>query len=175
MGRLGYIRPTSAHAIGGTEQPELALLYSFISSSTAGPKHHSVMTTGWTELLEHGRRRSIRRGRSTFRDYGPDGAADRLSRSTPQLADDTSTRPSSSKPTRQSDALDQEPIEACRSYGSGYDVIRPQTLGRKALHGSLGGDCREGNASNSEAEKINGEQGVECQPGQYPDQSWCQP
>ncbi len=133
------------------------------------------MTTGWTELLEHGRRSSISRGRSTFRDYGPDGAADRLSRSTPQLADDTSTLPSSSKPTRQSDALDQEPVEACRSYGGGDNVNRPQTLGREALHGSFGGDCREGNASNSEAKVINGEQGVECQPGQYPDQSWCQP
>ncbi len=47
-------------------------------------------------------------------------------------------------------------------------------LGYEALmHGSIGGDCREGNLSNSDAAEINGEQGVECQPGQYPGQLWC--
>ena len=44
-----------------------------------------------------------------FRDYGPDGAAGRLSRSTPRQADDTTTRPSGSGPTRQSDVWDSEP------------------------------------------------------------------
>ena len=44
-----------------------------------------------------------------YRDYGPDGAADGLSRSTPRYADDTTTRPSGSGPTRQSDARDSEP------------------------------------------------------------------
>ncbi len=36
-GRLGYIRPATAHFIGGTA--ELALRYSIISASTAGPIH----------------------------------------------------------------------------------------------------------------------------------------
>ena len=58
----------------------------------------------------------------------------------------------------------------CRSYGGGDDLNGLQTLGREALmHVSIGGDCREGNASNSEAAEVNGEQGVECQPDQ------CQP
>ncbi len=37
----------------------------------AGPKHYSVMTTGRQGLLEHGQRRSIRRGRRTV--YGTTG------------------------------------------------------------------------------------------------------
>ena len=37
-GRLGCIRPATAHAIGGTA--ELALRYSIISASTAGPTHY---------------------------------------------------------------------------------------------------------------------------------------
>ena len=47
----------------------------------------------------------------TFRDYGPDGAAGGLCRSTPRRADDTNTRPSESGagPTRQSDDRDSEP------------------------------------------------------------------
>ena len=44
-----------------------------------------------------------------FRDYGPDGAAGGLSRSTPLQADDTTTRPSGSGPTRQTYARDSEP------------------------------------------------------------------
>ena len=44
-----------------------------------------------------------------LRDYGPDGAAGGLSRSTPLQADDTTTRPSGSGPTRQSDVRDSEP------------------------------------------------------------------
>jgi hypothetical protein len=43
------------------------------------------------------------------RDYGPDGAADGLGRSAPRHADDTTTRPSWSGLTRQSDARDSEP------------------------------------------------------------------
>jgi hypothetical protein len=89
------------------------------------------MTTGQIELMEHGRRRHIRRGRWTLfqdygqdgaagtatesggaagpsRDYGLDGAAAGLSRSTQRHADDTTTRPSWSGPTRQSDARDTE-------------------------------------------------------------------
>ncbi len=42
------------------------------------------------------------------RDYGPDGAADGLSWSTQLHADDTTTRSSGSRPTRQSDAWDPE-------------------------------------------------------------------
>ena len=42
------------------------------------------------------------------RDYGPDGAAGGLSRSTPPQADDTTTRPSGSGPTRQSYDWDSE-------------------------------------------------------------------
>ncbi len=41
-----------------------------------------------------------------FRDCGPDGAADGLSRSTPLHADNTTTRPSGSGQTRQSNARD---------------------------------------------------------------------
>ncbi len=37
-GRLGYIRPATAHAIGG--MAEQALRYSIISASTAGPIHY---------------------------------------------------------------------------------------------------------------------------------------
>ncbi len=74
------------------------------------------------ELLEHGHHNSIRRGRRTIigimgrtkqqtpppnpprhqdlsRDYGPDGAADRLSLSTLRHAHDTPTRPSGSGQT----------------------------------------------------------------------------
>ena len=43
-----------------------------------------------------------------FRDYGPDGEAGGLSRSTPRQADDTTTRPNGSGPTRQSDVRDSE-------------------------------------------------------------------
>jgi hypothetical protein len=44
----------------------MALRYSFISAFSAGPKHHSVMTTGRPRLLEHGQRRSTRRGHRTI-------------------------------------------------------------------------------------------------------------
>jgi hypothetical protein len=37
-GRLRYTGPTTAHAIGGTA--ELALRYSTIAASTAGPSHY---------------------------------------------------------------------------------------------------------------------------------------
>ncbi len=69
MGRLGYIRPDTAYAIGGTA--ELALRYSIISASTTEPKHYSVMTTGRPGVLEHGQRRRTRRGRRTV--YGTRG------------------------------------------------------------------------------------------------------
>ena len=49
-----------------------------------------------------------------FRDYGPDGAASGLSRSTSRQADDTTTRPSGSGPTRQSDVWDSEPVYLLR-------------------------------------------------------------
>ena len=59
------------------------------------PQSSSVTTAGRRELLEDGHRRRFRRGRRTVtlpRDYGPDGAAGGLSRSTPLRADDTATR-----------------------------------------------------------------------------------
>ncbi len=62
-GRLGDIRQDTAHAIGGTA--ELAPRHSIISTFSAGPKHHSVMTMGWPRLLEHGQRRSTHRGHRT--------------------------------------------------------------------------------------------------------------
>ena len=37
-GRLGYIRPATAYAIGGTAM--LAIRYSIISATTAGPIHN---------------------------------------------------------------------------------------------------------------------------------------
>ncbi len=43
------------------------------------------------------------------RDYGPDGSAGWLCRSAPRQADDTTTRPSGSGPTSQSDARDIGP------------------------------------------------------------------
>ena len=51
------------------------------------PHSSSVLTAGRRELLEHGHR-------DLPRDYGPDGAAGGLSRSTPRRADNTTTRPS---------------------------------------------------------------------------------
>jgi hypothetical protein len=45
----------------------------------------------------------------SFEDYGSDGAAGGLSQSTPWHADDMTTRPLRSGPTRQSDAWDSEP------------------------------------------------------------------
>ena len=51
--------------------------------------------------------RQLRRGRSTIQGTtGRDGSAGRLCRSTPQQADDTTTRPSGSGPASQSDARD---------------------------------------------------------------------
>ena len=59
------------------------------------PHSSAVMTAGRRELLEHGHRRRIRRSRRTYRGTtGRTGAAGRLSRSTPQQADDATTRPS---------------------------------------------------------------------------------
>ncbi len=43
------------------------------------------------------------------RNYGPDGSAGWLCRSAPRQADDSTTRPSGRRPTRQSDALDLGP------------------------------------------------------------------
>ncbi len=45
-----------------------------------------------------------------FRDYGPDEPADGLSQGTLRHADDMTTRPSGSGPTRQSDSRDSEPV-----------------------------------------------------------------
>ena len=60
-----------------------------------------------------------------FRDYWQDGAADGLSRSTPRQADYTTTRPSGSGLTRQSDALDSEPDYLLRPtrHGQGTFII----------------------------------------------------
>jgi hypothetical protein len=69
-----------------------------------------------------GRRRRLRRGRSTFRGTtGRDGSAGLLCWSTPQQADDTSTRPSGSWPTSKSNALDFGPtlLHANRPTGRG--------------------------------------------------------
>ena len=45
----------------------------------------------------------------------------------------------------------------CRNYGGGNNVNRSQTLGHEALiHGNIGRNCREGNASTSEAAVIHG-------------------
>ena len=92
-GPLGYTWPTTAYAIGGTAT--LALRDSSISASAAAraPPPHPP---GPQDLP---------------RDYEPDGAAGglSLSRSTPRQADDTTTRPSGSGPTCQSDDRDSEP------------------------------------------------------------------
>ncbi len=75
-----------------------------------------------------GRRRRLRRGRSTFR--GTTGrtlyyiSARWLFWSTPRQADESTTRPSGSGPTRQSDARDFEP--------SFYTPIDEQGSGRVA-------------------------------------------
>ena len=114
-GRLGYIRPTTAHAIGGTA--ELALRYSYHPRIFRRAEPLQGATTGRTVLWEYGATPSYPPGPQDlsgttgragaadaaadaaeaavpFRDYGPDGVADRLSRSTPRQADDTTTRPS---------------------------------------------------------------------------------
>ena len=59
------------------------------------------------------------------RDYGQDGAADGLSRSTPRQADATTTRPSGSRLTRQSDVRDLEPDYLLRPtrHGPGMFTI----------------------------------------------------
>ncbi len=57
-----------------------------------------------------GRRRRLRRGRSTIQGItGRDGSAGRLCWSTQQVAGDMTTRPSGSGPTSQSDARDLGP------------------------------------------------------------------
>jgi hypothetical protein len=114
-GRLGYIRPTTAHAIGGTA--ELALRYSYHLRIFRRAEPLQGATTGRTVLQEYGATPSYPPGPQDlsgttgragaadaaadaaeaavpFRDYGPDGVADGLSRSTPRQADDTTTRPS---------------------------------------------------------------------------------
>ncbi len=65
--RLGYVRPHSAYAIGGTAK--------LVLHPTTGPRHFPG-DYGPAELLEQGQRRSIRRSRRTvLRDYGPREAA----------------------------------------------------------------------------------------------------
>ncbi len=69
-----------------------------------------------------GRRRRLCRGCSTFRGTtGRDGSAGRLCRSIPRRVDDTTTRPSGSGPTSQSDARDFGPklVHANRQTGLG--------------------------------------------------------
>ena len=57
------------------------------------------------------------------RDYGPDGAAGGLSRSTPWLANETTTLPSGAGQTRQSDDRDSEPDYLLRSTRHGQGMI----------------------------------------------------
>ena len=60
-----------------------------------------------------------------FRDYGQDGAAGGSSLSTLRQADDTTTRPSGSGPTRQSDVRDSEPDHLLRPtrHGQGGTLL----------------------------------------------------
>jgi hypothetical protein len=103
--------PTTAHAIGGTA--ELALRYSIISASSAGPSRFKERLRAGRGCGSMGQHRRFRRGRRTYwlgraaddaadaagaavptRNYWPDGAADGLSQSTSRRADNTTTRPS---------------------------------------------------------------------------------
>ncbi len=164
-GRLGDIRPDTAHAIGGTA--ELALRYSLISALTAGPKRYSVMVMGrpgaagacatpphppgpQDRLRDYGPARAADAAAESagaagpFRDYGPAGSSGRRRRrrrtavpfrgttgrtdppvdyagvhhgkNNPEYkqADDSTTRPSGSGSTRQSDALDSESSSTCQ-------------------------------------------------------------
>ncbi len=101
-----------------------------------------VVTTGLTGLLEYGQRRRIRRGRRTFkdcgpgragaadaaadfagvavpsRDYGPDGPAGGLSRSTPRQAYEKTTRPSGER---------AEASVRCMGLGASAHYIRRGT------------------------------------------------
>ena len=54
----------------------------------------SVLTTGRRSCWSMGTAAASAGAAGPFRDYGPDGAASELSRSTPRQADDTTTRPS---------------------------------------------------------------------------------
>ncbi len=69
MGRLGYIRPDTAHAIGGAAELSVALQCSIIPTFTAGPKHYSVMTTGWQGAA--GAWALSQHPPELFLDYGP--------------------------------------------------------------------------------------------------------
>ncbi len=100
-GRLGDIRPDTAHSIKGTA--ELALRHSIIPAFAAGPKQHSVMTNGrqgaagaWStpphppgpqdRLRDYGpagsnrRRRRAAGAEGPSRDYGPAGSSGCLRR-----------------------------------------------------------------------------------------------
>ncbi len=117
-GRLGDIRPDTAHAIRGTA--ELALRYTIISAFTAGSKHHSVMTTGRQGAA--GAWATPRLPGTTDRQGAADANADsaeaavpsegllagqrhrRTMPNTQRHADDSNTRPFWSGPTRQSNA-----------------------------------------------------------------------
>jgi hypothetical protein len=68
------------------------------------------------------------------RDYGLDGAADGLSRSTPRHADDTTKRPSGSGPTRESDARDSEPDYLLRPTRQGPGCSRNLFYGQRTNH-----------------------------------------
>ncbi len=63
-GRIGYIGPTTTHAIGGTA--ELALRYSIISASSAGPSRFEERLRAGRGCGSMGQRRHFRRGCRTF-------------------------------------------------------------------------------------------------------------
>ena len=69
-GRLGYIRPTTAHAIGGTA--ELALRYSYHLLIFRRAEPLQGATTGRTRLQEYGGNAvASAEAAGPFRDYGP--------------------------------------------------------------------------------------------------------
>ena len=88
-GRLGYTWPTTAYAIGGTAT--LALRYSIISVSTA-PALALRDDCGLPGAVGGWAPPPLPPGPQDLpRDYGPDGAAGGLSRSTPRRADHATT------------------------------------------------------------------------------------
>ena len=106
-GRLEYTWPTTAYAIGGTQRWH----YDTLSSPHQPPNPFTISDDygppgavgAWAPPPHPPGPQDL------SRDYGPDGAAGGLSRSTPRQVDDTTTRPSGSGPTRQSDDRDSEP------------------------------------------------------------------
>ena len=89
-GRFGHTWPTTAYAIGG--MTTLALRYSIISTTAAA---HTRLSDDCEPPGAVGAWASPPHPpgpQDLPRDYGPDGAAGGLSRSTPRRADDTTTR-----------------------------------------------------------------------------------